>query len=536
MAIKYAINGGGNWSGATWATASNQAVSDTTKPVVGDTATIDAYSGNVTVDAASACTILNCTGYTGILTLGANLTVSGSITLVSGMTFTPSTYTVTVNAASTITSGGKKFYDFTITYQTTSIALADDFYVTGTLIQPANVHFYASGAGNINLEGNFVQGAGGYTFQHTGSGKLIFNGTGTQSWTGASTSSTALTDCSIEINKSGGTLTLLQFIDIKASAARTFTHTNGTVDAGTSTLTISASNNWTFDVDNIDFYDVIVKQGTTNVTLSSDLNISHLLTQPANTHAYWNGAGNINVSGGFTQNTGAAYEFNMSGTGGLILDGTGTWTGGTEYLIANVTINTAGTITLSGTITFKTKTITYTAGTVDAGTSTLSIIGSCTLNTSGMSWYNISMGANIALTSNLTLTNNWTKTAGTLSGNYAVIFNGTSTLAGATSFYNLTINAGKTVHLTSTQTFAVTGTFNAIGTSGAGVITLDATTPESAAHFDVTTVGTVSYVTATDIDSATGSAIVDVGGTLLRTVNWSLPVTYGAQIIFISDN
>ena len=60
-------------------------------------------------------------------------------------------------------------------------------------------------------------------------------------------------------------------------------------------------------------------------------------------------------------------------------------------------------------------------------------------------------------------------------------FNGISTISrssGATSFNNMTIDPGATVHLTSGQTFAVTGTFTAAGTypyfcrphAGAGMV------------------------------------------------------------------
>lgn len=89
MANKYAITGGGNWTGSTWNTASNQATSNTTAPTTSDVAILDAYSGNVVVDATTCvCSSLNCTGYTGTLSGSSpnQLWSYGSWTLSSGMT------------------------------------------------------------------------------------------------------------------------------------------------------------------------------------------------------------------------------------------------------------------------------------------------------------------------------------------------------------------------------------------------------------------------------------------------------------------
>ena len=60
--------------------------------------------------------------------------------------------------------------------------------------------------------------------------------------------------------------------------------------------------------------------------------------------------------------------------------------------------------------------------------------------------------------------------------------------------------AGITVTLVSSQTYTVTGTFTASGTSGSH-ITLKSSTATSAAFLKVGTSSTVSYVDATDIDS-----------------------------------
>jgi fibronectin-binding autotransporter adhesin len=69
----------------------------------------------------------------------------------------------------------------------------------------------------------------------------------------------------------------------------------------------------------------------------------------------------------------------------------------------NTVINTAGTITFSGTPAFNTGTLTYTAGTVVTTGSTLNCTSSTTLNTSGITWSNIALSGTTTLTSNLTV-------------------------------------------------------------------------------------------------------------------------------------
>ena len=72
MATYTEVAGGGNWnSAATWGGSGF--------PIAGDTAILNATSGQVTVTANATCLILNCTGYANTLTInnGITLTVNG---------------------------------------------------------------------------------------------------------------------------------------------------------------------------------------------------------------------------------------------------------------------------------------------------------------------------------------------------------------------------------------------------------------------------------------------------------------------------
>ena len=97
-----------------------------------------------------------------------------------------------------------------------------------------------------------------------------------------------------------------------------------------------------------------------------------------------------------------------TGTTNIIFNGTGTWSHSAAGAIRNnVTINTAGTLTIGTNIYYNTGTLTYTAGTVITTGSTLNIAASTTLNTSGIIWDIIRTNNAITLTllSNLNTTN-----------------------------------------------------------------------------------------------------------------------------------
>jgi hypothetical protein len=112
MATKYARAAGGNWSAnATWSTTSGGGA-DTTKPVAGDTAILDANSGQVTIDVDSACAILymwtaGAGEYANTLTFNANLTTTGAVDL--GGTIAGASGYLKPTATSTLTSHGHTF-------------------------------------------------------------------------------------------------------------------------------------------------------------------------------------------------------------------------------------------------------------------------------------------------------------------------------------------------------------------------------------------------------------------------------------------
>ncbi len=122
-ATRTIANGGGNWSATgTWVEGA--------VPTSADAVVATATSGNVTIDAAAAAQSVDFTNYVGTLThnSGITLTVSGSLTLVSGMTYSPAddTAAITINGTGTITTAGKSLGNFTVSGSGITVTLADN--------------------------------------------------------------------------------------------------------------------------------------------------------------------------------------------------------------------------------------------------------------------------------------------------------------------------------------------------------------------------------------------------------------------------
>lgn len=166
----------------------------------------------------------------------------------------------------------------------------------------------------------------------------------------------------------------------------------------------------------------------------------------------------------------------VTGTTNIVLNGTGTWSQGNNPLGSgyrnNITINTPGTITVSGTVAYDTGTLTYVAGTVVTAGSTLFVGASATLNTAGIAWNNVTLSGTStdALSSNLTVNGTLTiNGATTFGGAGTLVFSGTSTLAGSSAMTiptSFTLASGMTNSYTGGITFSATSGTKTITTNG----------------------------------------------------------------------
>lgn len=155
MATITAAAGGGNWSATgTWVGG--------VVPTAADDVVLNGTSGNVTIDAASVCRSLNCTGYTGTLTHNAFTLTIGDATagagnialkLVAGMTYTLASVTTSALAFAstsatlqTVDFGGKAHGNLTFSGATGNWA------ITSAMNQDATASVTQSG-GTVRYDG-----------------------------------------------------------------------------------------------------------------------------------------------------------------------------------------------------------------------------------------------------------------------------------------------------------------------------------------------------------------------------------------------
>lgn len=154
--------------------------------------------------------------------------------------------------------------------------------------------------------------------------------------------------------------------------------------------------------------------GGTTHTLLDDIACANYLQELNNNGSLTINGFNINISGSLT--VGSSFTaLTISGTTVFNLVGTGTWSHSSSSIITNnLNINTAGTITISGTVNYRAGTLAYIAGTMVVTSSSLNITGSSittVLNISGMTLNNfgiVSSTSTITLSSDVNVGGNFT--------------------------------------------------------------------------------------------------------------------------------
>jgi hypothetical protein len=129
MANRYWVGGTASWDGTAgtkWAATSGGAGGQSV-PTSADDVFFDAASGVSTVTIATGNTgakSITCTGFTGTLTGTAAITVSGSVTLVAGMTYSH-TGVMTFDGTGTLITAGKTFSGITVNGSGITLTLGD---------------------------------------------------------------------------------------------------------------------------------------------------------------------------------------------------------------------------------------------------------------------------------------------------------------------------------------------------------------------------------------------------------------------------
>lgn len=570
-----------NWAQANnWSTvASNSSTNTGTYPVAGDTAIFDAGSIQVTVAVAAACAVLNCTNYNNTITMTNNITITGGVTLSSTTVFS-GTGTLTLTQNQAITPGGCTSPVAISVGAFTLTLTGGDFYVGALTFTGAATINNDGTSRNLVVNGNI---SGNYAI----AGSAVLYLANTLSWANSNTTGNSMP---VVVNASGKTITVSSTVYLRNSA---FTVTAGTLSGGTLRFTTSctitgfgtssttaiylagtsqtytlggavtttgaftsagttlvtvatAGYNLSLGAATISVATTMTGSGTVSVTnygggatltMSADWTVSGTLTTANN--MVLNGAFNFLVTGSITAN------FALTGTATLKMTGTGTWTGSAQIAMA-MEINTAGTITISGTVYHGTGGFTYTAGTVSgignigfSASENLSFAGSvdCGIFFGGTS-QTFTLLTNITTTGKITFSA--TATAVTVAGGFNLAcatldFNATATY----TLTNVNITASGRFTMNTTATMAGNGTIQAAsfdtgslaGTctiSGDWTITGDFANT-NAPGFSLNGVGKKIYVggnlTLTSY-KVQGSALMIANG----TGNWDAPVAAPLQM------
>ncbi len=321
----------------------------------------------------------------GTLALAGTIRTSHSWTFSAG-TADPGTSTV-VFAGGTVT--GSHSLNSLDVRATTSIAAGTTLTAAGTVTLSAGS---LNGTGTLAAQGDVNQ----VLAYAGGTATLALTGTGAQTLTGASTTAGGNLPL-VLINKPSGTLSLAGTI----RTASNWTYSAGTVDPGTSTLVYAGGT-----ITGSHTLNAVDLRATTSIAAGTTLTVggSTSLTTGA-----LNGAGTLAAQGAISQastTTGGTATLLINGTAAQTLTGSATTAAGA---LPPVVINQpSGTLTLAGTIRTATS-WTYTAGTVDPGTSLVVFAGG-SVSSAGMSFHDVTtnggtttLGNAMAIGRNLTV-------------------------------------------------------------------------------------------------------------------------------------
>ena len=159
-AARYFVNGGVNNN---WGTTGNWSLTDggaggQTVPSAADDVHFTANSPNCTVDSTGRSALsIDFTGYTNTITMSQQITVSGSVTLVSGMTISGAGILL-VNGTGTLTSNGKAWPNALTIQGTITATLADNWTVAGLLTLSSTTTLTVINAHQITCTGGLRYG------------------------------------------------------------------------------------------------------------------------------------------------------------------------------------------------------------------------------------------------------------------------------------------------------------------------------------------------------------------------------------------
>lgn len=479
MADRYWVGGTDNWdgtAGSKWALTSGgtggQAV-----PTASDDVFFDGSSGAniITISTTTALAkSLTCTGFTGTIAGSTALTVSGSVTLGSGMTWS-NTGTFSINATGTLTTNGITLNNLTKLVAAATLTFADNVTVTGSVSVTAGTFDLNSKTANF----------GSFNSNNSNSKTIAFGASGVVNLTGTGTV--------LNFGTIGPTVTGSRTVNIITGGSTAITAT---------TTSLSTSSG----------FDLNITAGTftfsTNGT-SRNVNFtgfSGAWTLSGGTQIF----GNLTVSTGMSINSsGNALTFNLASATQTVQ------TNGKTFDFPITQNGSAGTLRLLDALTLgSTRNFTLTNGTLDLNGQTLTTGTNFSIN-SGTKNITFNGGVISIPTSGGTAFNNanptnFSTTAGTGTGEIRMTSASAKTFVGGGSTFNCTLtnNGAGAMTITGSNTFTTlangvqpttfsftAGTtttltnWNISGTAG-NLVTINSAT--AATHTLSKTIGTVS--------------------------------------------
>jgi len=426
------------------------------------------------------------------------VTISGTVRYSSG-TFTYTAGTVspsgslllfatstTINVGGT-TLAGIQFQGTSQTFTLLSDINCSSFIFNGTTSTVVNGLF------NINNSGSTTINQPGHAI--TGTASVVLTGTG--NWQHNSTSTMGL---NVTVN-TAGTITFTGN-GFRCAAGKVFLHTAGTL-AGTLSI---FSTGYQFNCPTIIWTSgLTTKSGT--ITMLADLKVGGWAVQTNNTVLA--GAFTLYNSGSLSRATSGT--FNATGGAVMVMNGTGAWSDlfPTSGMQVPITINTAGTITISGTVAV--FNLTYVTGTV-AGTYTMRFNVGCTLDTN-----TLVLSSVIFIAGTITLNS-------LLRVGVQLYPAGAITLAGSFGFTCVNFFMGSSLTLPPSIVNTITGSMICtVGTLAARSLIQCSTVAGTKAILNLSPGATQDngYLSNTDVDSSGGVTIWTYKGVLTREVNWN---------------
>lgn len=477
-------------------------------PGAADTVIATATSGPLTVTNSPSVISLNFTNYTNTFSVnsGVSLTLTGGITMVAGMSVSPSsTGTLIFTSSQTITCGGQVWPGnllFTVTGNR-NYTLGDNWVVDGNFAISFSSSVSAVFSSNqMSIKGNFIVGSNASATNSTMSGStvIVLSTGASQTVTSDITLSSTRMLCPLVISATG---TVIFSTPAAALRLGNITYTAGDVVSvganlewfGGTTFTTSLMTwdcNWFF------------QSTAATFTFGSDFNISNLgsLELFGQSGVIILNGNSINLYGDFSM-TYSGFGGNITGT--TIVNFLGDCAISQQsgmQLRLQIVINSSGTVTFSTSLTHG-NTLTYTAGGFSMSTAltwSVNVSTTYTFNSPGFSFPNF-----------VTLLTH------TFAGSYGC------------NFYSYSISttaAGVNQIFQSTNTYDITNSLNLLGTA-ANTLTIRSSSPGSQAIVELYYGASmdVGHVTATDIDSSGGQTVWNYKGTISNTLNWqALPI------------